>query len=448
MTSQRRILLCRLGFVFFCVVPTLAVGIWVAAVAERQAAAPIDVAKLRQELSSRLGMVIEIERASGSCEAFRLEGLRIRDPETSEILAQAAAVEATRTSTGWQIEAFSPAVDLTHMRRLASRLHDRLLCGPKQELPSLTMAARDVLLSGNGQQLSINQIVAGLTGQDTGPQLTVELQWNSVPAVPIRLSFARDQQATPPATNWQIATNGEQLPIAMLTALLPEIARLGPQCHFAGTISGVEGLGGSGWSGELSGTLDQVDFDSLVTEHFPHRLSGIGTIHIERASIQDGRLAMFRGGIDIASGSTSKSLLDAAREHLGVIASEEVPTSEFATIPFQRLAMDLQLDGRRLQLRGVAGALDDSIVLAGASGPLLRADPGHSVPAVNLLRALLPDNQFQVPATRQTDVLVGLLPLPDLAPTRTAALPTHVPTRLRSSGPAEAAPVLRQPGLR
>ena len=448
MTSQRRILLCRLGFVFFCLLPTLAVGIWVAAVADHQAAAPIDVARLRLELSTRLGMAIEIERASGSREAFRLEGLRIRDPETGDVLAQAAAVEATRTSAGWQIEAFRPVVDLTHMRRLASRLHDRLLCGPKQERPSLTIAARDVLLIGNGQQNSLHQIVAGLNGQDTGPQLTVELQLTAASAVPIRVSIARNQQIVPPATNWQIATNGEQLPIAMLTALLPEIARLGPQCHFAGTISGVEGLGGSGWSAELAGTLDHVDFDSLVTEHFPHQLSGIGTIHIERASIHDSRLVEFRGGIDITPGSASKSLFTAAQEHLGLIPTEELPGSDYATIPFQRLAFDLQLDGRRLQIRGTAGAPDDSIVLATANGPLVSANPDHSVPAVNVLRALLPDNQFQVPATRQTDALVGLLPLPDLAPTRTAALPTHVPTRLRSSGPAEAAPVLRQPGLR
>jgi hypothetical protein len=87
-------------------------------------------------------------------------------------------------------------------------------------------------------------------------------------------------------------------------------------------------------------------------------------------------------------------------------------------------------------------------VLASKTGPLLTASPGHAVPAVNLLRTLLPDNQFQVPATRQTDVLVGLFPVPDVLPTRTAARQTHVPTRLRTSGPADAAPVLRQPGLR
>jgi hypothetical protein len=88
------------------------------------------------------------------------------------------------------------------------------------------------------------------------------------------------------------------------------------------------------------------------------------------------------------------------------------------------------------------------VILSDRRGPLVEVAAGHTVPATNLLRALVPDNQYQVPATRQTDALVGLLPAPDLAPTRTALAPAHMPMRLRGSGPHDAAPVLRQPGLR
>ena len=43
------------------------------------------------------------------------------------IVFQAVAVEAVHSAAGWQIEAFEPHVEVTHLRRLAPRLHDR--CG-------------------------------------------------------------------------------------------------------------------------------------------------------------------------------------------------------------------------------------------------------------------------------------------------------------------------------
>ena len=87
------------------------------------------------------------------------------------------------------------------------------------------------------------------------------------------------------------------------------------------------------------------------------------------------------------------------------------------------------------------------ILLAGSNGPIILAPPQHSVPAVNLLRALLPDNQFQVPATRQTASLISLLPVPDFVPGTTGNLPSHTPTRLSAQPPGSPAPI-RQPRVR
>ncbi|MCI0358082.1 MAG: hypothetical protein L0211_06345 [Planctomycetaceae bacterium] len=448
MTTKRRILLCRIGFVLFCLVPTLAVGLWAAAHSEGNANQDFATAEFQRELFNRLGLVIEFDQASGTPEAFRLEGLRFRDPETDEIVAQAVAIEAIHADGVWRVETFQPMVNLTHAQRLLPRLADRLLCGPSGSDPAVVVTARQLLVAASGRQQSFGQGTVQLHESRSQTDLVIELfaAGQDPPAEPLKLTVTRNRAVKPPTTNWQFTTGSQQLSLALLVDIIPHVIRLGPHGHFAGAIDAGE-YDGQPWF-TAKGTLAGVDFDSLVTEHFPHQLSGHGTIQIERANIQDGRLVEFRGGIDIISGSASKSLLAAAGEHLGLIVSGELPASDFATIPFERLAMDLALDGRNLQIRGKAGQGDEQTVLTGATGTLLASSRGHSVPAVNLLRALLPDNQFQVPATRQTDVLVGLLPVPELAPTRTAALPTHVPTRLRSSGPAETAPVLRQPGLR
>jgi len=446
MTIKRRILLCRFGFVLFCLLPTLTVGLWIASRSEGGSRVPLAKAALERELTSQLGLVVEIDRTSGSLDALHLDGMRIRDPETSAIIFQAAAVESIHSESGWRIEAFQPQLDATHLRRLIPRLHDRLLCGPAEQLPPIAFVTRNLILATDQQQHSVAQFSARLGVHDVGREFVAELHLPTTDAEPIRLTVARNQQANAPSTHWQLATGSQHLPLAALTEILPEVARLGHECQFAGTISG--GKTDSGWSGELAGSLTNVDFDALVTEHFPHQLSGIGTVRIERAVVAGGRIEEFRGNIEIASGSISGSLLAAAEEHLQFEPAGDPQANEFSGIPFERLAIEVQLDGRMFRIRGLAGMGNDGTVLRNQTGPLLMTRPGHAVPAVNLLRALLPDNQFQVPATRQTDVLVGLLPVPDAVPTRTAARQIHVPTRLRTSGPAEAAPVLRQPGLR
>ena len=388
MTSQRRILLCRVGFVLLCVLPTLSVGLWVVARAEHRGVPTIAAAQLEQELSNRLGLVVEIERATGIERALRIEGLRLRDPETRETVAEAAAVDAFYADDAWQIEAFQPVVNLTHLGRLLPRLHDRLLCGPAAKSDPLNLVARDVLLTSAVAQHSLAHLGASLSGSATGPLVAVELQPTDLADEPIRLSFVRNQQATPPRTNWQLATSAQPFPLTLLAGLAPQFARLGPECQFTGTVTSSESSGAADWSGELSGTLTHVDFDTLVTEHFPHQLSGLGTIQIERAAIQNGRLVEFRGGIDIVAGSVSKSLLTAAEEHLGLIHSSEAVATGASSIPFERLALNIALDGRLLRIAGRAGRQDEQSVILGHNGVLLSALSDHAVPAVNLLRAL------------------------------------------------------------
>jgi hypothetical protein len=206
----------------------------------------------------------------------------------------------------------------------------------------------------------------------------------------------------------------------------------------------------AGISGQWSGTLDGVDLDALVTERFPHQLSGLATVKIERATLDRGKLTEIRGTIQSHDGAVSHSLLAAAQEHLGlVLAADNASIEPGQLVPYRQLSLGFALDGRALSLTGSADPTIPGILLANAAGPILQAPPQHAAPAVNLLRALLPDNDYQVPATRQTDALVSLLPVPNVAPTQTAAArPGHVPTRLAPApAPGSSRPV-RQPNLR
>ena len=465
MTNQRRILFCRLGFVLFCLAPTLAVGVWVlfgrlgetsrGAAQSTQVAHAISAEQLVREIATQTGLIAQIDRIDGSGHQLRLEGLRLVDPETGDLVLQAAAIDAIWQNGRWRIEAHQPAVNLGHARRLLPRLHDRLLCGPAGTMRAIEISAVSLLVQSGtfGQSFGAARIHLGEQSSREPSQRTLAVDLapaGSATHGPLRLSASRIRNAEQPHTNWQLTTSGAAAPLAVFASTIPHLARLGANCQFAGTLgfrcdSQVESDATTRL--DVHGTLTNVDFDALVTEHFPHQLSGQGTIHIERATLADGRLLAFQGSIEINGGSASPSLLAAAQQHLGLVLAAEPAASDFASVPFQRLALQLSLDGSRLKIAGASGEGGQTILL-GNRGTILSAPHEHGVPAVNLLRALLPDNQFQVPATRQTDALVGLLPVPDLAPLRTATRPAHIPTRLRDSGPADTAPVLRQPGLR
>jgi hypothetical protein len=238
-----------------------------------------------------------------------------------------------------------------------------------------------------------------------------------------------------------LSTAGQAFPCALLQDVLPPLARLGTDCAFVGDADWVDSPLDT--RGGVAGTFTGVDLDALVTEQFPHQLSGPGVVRIERASVARGKLVELLGVLESENGTISNSLVEAARDHLQ-LAVGSGHQADLAATGFERLALAFRLDHRELRITGMA---DAGTLLENAAGPILISQ-GRAVPAVEVLRTLLPDNQYQVPATRQTAALVGLLPVPDFAPTRTSRLPAHTPTRLGEGGPPGDASVLRQPGLR
>jgi hypothetical protein len=201
-------------------------------------------------------------------------------------------------------------------------------------------------------------------------------------------------------------------------------------------------------AGQIAGVLSGVDLDALVSEQFPHRLSGLADIRIDEATFAAGKLTAARGTFEASGGAVSRSLLAAAAEHLGLTAAERALAGPAEQLGFRRLAVGFELRGTALLLSGQADPRQDNVVMATASGPLLASPPGHAVPAIQLLRTLLPESGFQVPATRQTERLLSLLPLPEAPAAIATRLPPHVPTRLAPSAADSPRTAVQQPVLR
>jgi hypothetical protein len=88
------------------------------------------------------------------------------------------------------------------------------------------------------------------------------------------------------------------------------------------------------------------------------------------------------------------------------------------------------LDEKGFTLHGQCESAPASTILKSDGGPLLVGSGDAALPIVALIRVLVPDSQIQVPATRQTDWLLQVLPVPDVLPRDPNAAP-HA--RLRDS---------------
>jgi hypothetical protein len=453
MNDQSRLLLCRVGFLLFCLLPTIAVDGWIV-LHSTDGFTAAQKAEWQRELTSRLGLVVEIGQVQYPHPGLaRLNGFRLLEPETRTVIAEAYQLDVVATADGWQVAIAQLVVEGNELGRLARTIDERILRGllvpgSDQHAIHISIKPRDSLIRLPGRDQTLEQLggEVQLSAENAQLELAFRLPSANAAADLVRFAAIRDRGEPRPRTRWHLDTGGAEFPCRLAAGLEPELAGLGPECQFKGIIQLGESPGGVG--GLLVGTLTQVDLDALVSERFSHQLSGLATVRIEQGLIDRGKLVELRGAAEATGGAISQSLVTAAAQHLELSAVAESQNDATTVIPFRRLALGFHLTGRSLALVGNADPTTSGALMANAAGPILTAPRAHSVAAVNLLRTLLPDNEYQVPATRQTAALIGLLPAPEVVPTKAASPSVHTPARLSPATRQPPQTAVRQPVLR
>lgn len=427
---RERVFLCRLGFVLLCLLPTVVVAGWVARNSHPKFLAA-DVQEWQRELSQRTGLAVSIGGLIyPNHYTARLVDVRLADPETAAVAVQVRSLEIARTSSGWQVSASQPEVHLPALAALSGLLHDRLLRSSAGEQAACEFFARELTLRSADRALTLADVRGVREQRKASVQIALDFQLpeRAKTEQPARLTLVRNAQQAPALTRWELQTSAAPLPCFLLGDILPAVANLGSGVCFQGTAWCAAEP--AGLSGEVAGTLTNVELDRLVTENFPHQLSGLATLQFSPARIAAGRVTDMRGTLQAADGRISASLLVAAQQHLGLHAA--APTGE--SLPFRQLSLGFQMDQEGLSLTGSGDPTREGVLLASAASVLLEAPPEHRVPAVALISTLVPAGQVQVPATQQTKLLVQTLPTPDLILPQTAARSrAHTPTRLDPS---------------
>jgi hypothetical protein len=434
--TRRRI--CRVAFFLLCVAPTVGTVVWCA---RRHLPGVVDTETRR--LEAALGLKVSLSglrhlRPGG----VLYERLELSDPETGRLVLRCRVLEADwRQSTDRQgrpntllvLIASQPEIEATAIDRLGELL-SRLLqsrIGTAQ-LDVRLAAGQLTLRCGDGAQ-TLTELEGSIESFAGGTQAEASFRLAGTDTTePIRIRLIRNRQTTPPTSAFELDTGGGALPCDLLAMGLPGLEQLGARSRLRGYIWASQASndqGSADWGGELAGQIFDVDLDDLVTDRFPHKLGGTAQLTIQSARFRGGRLEEAEGALVAGPGVISRSLIDAAATQLGLVRDAQ-PQGPGDIVPYEQLALAFSIDSRGLKLQGRCSAPAPGAVLVDRGGRLLSEPVLQPQPVVALLRTLVPASRHQVPATRQTDWLIGHLPVPEVVPPA-GAQSAHPQARLR-----------------
>ncbi len=375
-TTQRRAGLA--GFVLLCIVPTIATASWCA---WQHTPAHLDAVAAR--LSEELRLDVSLARVRHLCPGVDVyDELRVSDPETGQEIAYCRMLRAEWTeATDAQgqrretlvLTAVEPRMNAARLDRLGGAL-DRLLRWQiaRRAVDVRFHAGRLVLKSGDNAY-TLTDPWATLQSHSSGAEARCDFRLPDVPmSRPIRIRLVRNRKTLPSTGGFELDARSAAVPCGLLALAIPSFESLGARASFAGLITATESA--DGWSGEVSNArLSDVDLDRLISDRFPHCLSGVARADIRLARFRDGRIAFAEGNLAAARGLISRSLMAAAVEHLGLFEGPP-PRISGSVVPYEMLAVAYRLDSTGLQLRGQCPGVGRRAILTDRDSFLL-GDP-------------------------------------------------------------------------
>jgi hypothetical protein len=427
-STRRRI--CRAAFLLLCVVPTASVSAWCAR-RHLPGVAAAEAERLERELGLDVSLAGLRHLRPGR---VLYEGLELADPETGRPLLQCRALEVDRQQSADRdgrprallvLLASQPEIEAAAIDRLGELLGRMLRRPTGSSQTDLRLVAGQLTLRATDASQTVSEVQGSIASFSGGMQAEASFRLAGIDTPqPIRIRIVRNRQITPPATGFELDTGGGAVPCGLLAVGLPLLERLGRRSRLRGYVWANQTDDGTspGWEGEFAGQVYDVDLDDLVTGHFPHKLSGTAQLTVQSARFRQRRLEHATGTLVAGPGVISRSLVDAAVAQLGLVRGAE-PQTPGELVPYEQLAAGFLIDARGLQLQGGCAASGNrhespvaGTILADRQGRLLGEPAVQPQPVVALVRTLVPASQHQVPATRQTDWLIGHLPVPQVVP--------------------------------
>ena len=390
----------------------------------------------------RTAFLLKIEAATGlvaraakversSRKTWTATDLSLVDPETDSEVASVAQllVEQSPTSGEWNASATGVEIDAGSWLEWGPRVKLACMQRPyRKDVGVVSVRADRITVHGTGiprtwqraefrwQRRTQSAVISGNI-TPLGADSHQEITW-------------RIERRSEPDSIWELKLDSRAIPFRLADAapFVPEFDSAEAELYF----SGKAGLRwrGSSYELEARGTLGGVDLNRVITDSFPHKLSGIAELEFTKLHVVDGRILRAAGRVESAGGVASRSLIESGRQWLGwrlELSGEELPP----LIPYNQLALTFDYDSGKLRL---AGGCDQ-----GTRGFLLVADrvtvaipqTARSMPVDRVARMLLPNAAIVFPTSRQAANLIPWMPLGQPAAETNRGVPPYVPVRLR-----------------
>jgi hypothetical protein len=412
---RRRI--CQAAFCLLCLMPTTGLLAWTMTLTTAGHAA-----RCQQELGQWLGMETRFERVRYPQPGLSLyEGFELLDAETGQQVLRCRTLGITHAGRKLLLEPSEVELSAEQGEKLLRLVVRRL----SRELPGenavWVVPTSVTLRSASGDQ-TYDDLEAQIESQPEQSAATVRFRLPDAQAgEPPVLSVVRQRSGGEVATVVKLDTMSALLPVSIFAPWLDLGSLLGDEAAFRGSLA-LTGSG-EGWSGELAGVLTEVDLERLVTRRFPHALNGRATVVIKQSKIENGRLAEASGQLLSESGMIGGSLLVSAVELLGCVPRQtwapgaaspgKLPFASGKNYGYRSLSVEFTVDEQGLLLEASPDAEPAGAILLDEDlRPRLSVAPSSPLPLIQLVKALVPNSLVQVPATKETALLVPWLPLP------------------------------------
>lgn len=409
LSDRARREVCTAAFVLLAVLPTIAVGAWCA---WRHSDGPVRLAAER--LQSALGLSVSLQGLAHPRPGVAVyRGLEVIDPETGRTLFRCPSVEVTGTSAGRLVMTAEKLElegrGLEQVRRIVEDAMEARL-GPRD--PHWVFSADEVRVVSSGITQSLVGVQASMDTPPGGVQaeLAFRLPSLNMPE-PARVRIGRNRQTSPPAIGFELSTGGAALPCGLLGLGLAEFQRAGAKSRFSGYLWANQGQGG--WQGEMVGQWTNLDLGELLGDWCVHKLNGPAQVYLQFARFRDGRVEEAGGTLSAGPGIVSRSLIQAAVDRLSLARGAD-PNTPGELVPYEQLAAAFLLNSKGLQLQGRCAGIGPGSVLIDRYCRLLGDPAVQPQPVASLLQLLVSPGEQQVPASRQSERLLRLLPLPEI----------------------------------
>ncbi|MEZ6073390.1 MAG: hypothetical protein R3C10_24725 [Pirellulales bacterium] len=414
LTAPQRRLVCRAAFLTLAFAPTLWIGSWALAWN-----LPSHARGYRHALAGLTGRHVEFRRMVHARPGVtRLHDVELRHPETGDVILTADVLEATTSGSRLDIALDRACCQAGGLAELISALSEQLsgrweTAGAEHQLSEIrVLPSQWILASADSGAQTLDDVAIELRMHEAGPQAQLWFRFpdrNRESAAPndarISVVWARNRDVVPPTTSLVLDTGAAHLPCPLLAALVPEVALLGSQATFHGSVRLREDA--DGWHGTIAGDLRRVPLKQLVGGGSGRILSGQADFIDTSVTLAGGHIVTAGARLTSPSGTVSRKLLEALAGCDGM--DVRLPSDRHEIYQYNGLSCTAQLAVEGVWLTAAAG---NGAIMSDVNGAPLILDTAGSVEPLALAVALMPECDVMVPATPATATVMQWLPLP------------------------------------